>query len=245
MARPLGGIVARLAHRLVVGAHRRLARDADERHAGANAGPPRIGLVVDGGDDELAVDLHERESQRDGLVALAQRHALGRFDAGMRVLELAGHAVERFPECIVVGRRERDRMVLRPHRVPVDAVQLRIHVVVADRLPHEGECPLARRGRERALARRSVEGRRGIIALGQLAPDDVVGIEEGAAGAREERGERAARGGAPEPGHEAFGGRPRTTSTTMAKTTSAIITGVRHSRRPAKRSRLRSTAGPK
>jgi hypothetical protein len=100
----------------------------------------------------------------------------------VRVAQLPGHAIERVPERLVVLRPQRDRPVARAHGLPVDPVQPRVVIALADGVPHEIERPLPRRPRHHRIRRRRHHLRRHPLRLPHLPPDHVVGIEDLAAG---------------------------------------------------------------
>jgi hypothetical protein len=183
------GALARAREGLLVGGLRALAADRGERHPGANARPPRVGLAVHVGHHEPALDGGERESRRDGLLALDLLGPRRRFHARVRVAHLARHAVEKVPELLVGPRREGGRLPAAARRPPVHAVEVRVVVALVHRAPDEverGEPPVLSQPRVR---RRGDRDRRRRPGRGRLAREQVVGIERRAA-----RGEGAGKG---------------------------------------------------
>jgi len=183
------GALASAREGLPVGGLRALAADRGERHPGPDARPPGVRLAVHPGHHEPALDGGERESRRDGLLALDLRGPLGRFHARVGVAQLARHAVQQVPELLVGRGREGGRLPAGARGHPVHAVEAGVVVALVHRAPDEverGEPPGLPQPQVRRRGNRDLRRRPG---RGTLARDHVVGIEGRAA-----RGEGAGKG---------------------------------------------------
>ena len=119
---------------------RRSAGYARDLHPGAHAGPVRVGIRGDAGDDDLAFDPADVDAQRHRFLTAPQRHEFRRLDAGMRVAQFTCHPVEHVPEVIVVPGVQRQRPVAGADRAPVDTVESGIDVPFVDGIPDKVEC---------------------------------------------------------------------------------------------------------
>src|SRR6266849_4296085 len=148
------------------------AVNGQHHHAGLDSGASGIRMRDDAGHDGFSVQVIDAEAHGDALLPPEILPLLRRTEAGMRVVQLAGHLADQDVEVLIAFDRVHQGKVALVHLVPIDAIEVGVVIVVANFLPHFFEDFLAVVGREALLcgyALRSVGRARLLLRKGRTA----------------------------------------------------------------------------